>query len=301
MVNRTHAVTHGAPSTAPSTLSRERSRGLVLALAVLLLTSMLAGRTASGAQEGDSSSALPQLTAPVNDFAHVIDAASARELDELSRALQEATGDVIIVATVRTAKPRFAGVRELAVELFENQGRGIGDKEQDNGLLVVVAVEDREVWTEVGYGLEGAITDGFAGETARQYMLPHFKQGAYGAGLLAGVQRYIDRISEERKVDVGRKPRTKPLPTAGGPRIPWFPLVFFVLFFLNGLLRRRRYRRSRYYGGGWVGPWSGWPGGFGGGSWGGMGGGFGGGGFGGGGFGGFGGGGSGGGGGGARW
>ncbi|MPY87069.1 MAG: hypothetical protein GEU99_04025 [Luteitalea sp.] len=290
-----------------STYQRSRGRAVQAALVsvlVLQITGALVPSSAQGAQgvpqpvEG-SKGALPVLTGPVNDFAHVIDTGSARELDRLSRALLDATGDVIVVATIGTAKPQFADIRELAVELFENHGRGIGDKDKDNGLLVVLAVEDRQVWTEVGYGLEGPITDGFAGETSRLYMLPHFKRGEYGAGLVSGVQRYIARIAEERKVEVGGQPRTEPLPVREGPRIPWFFLAFVILSFVMRLargitgLRSRRYRR-----GPWSGPWSGWPGGFGGGSWGGLGGG---GGFGGGGFGGFGGGGSGGGGGGARW
>ena len=56
--------------------------------------------------------------------------------------------------------------------MFENRGRGIGQKGKDNGLLVVVAVKDREVRIEVGYDLEQFITDGFAGEVSRLDMVP---------------------------------------------------------------------------------------------------------------------------------
>ncbi|MGK7644009.1 TPM domain-containing protein, partial [Salmonella enterica] len=58
----------------------------------------------------------------------------------------------------------------------------------------------REVWVEVGYDLEEFITDGFAGETSRQYMVPEIRRGRYGAGLLAGVSRIISRIAESRNV-----------------------------------------------------------------------------------------------------
>ena len=61
---------------------------------------------------------------------------------------------------------------------------------KDNGLLIVVAVEDRKVGIEVGYGLEGFITDGFAGQTIREAILPQFREQQYGRGLLAGADAH---------------------------------------------------------------------------------------------------------------
>src|SRR5262245_27655181 len=75
----------------------------------------------------------PVLTAPVNDFANVIDGGSEHELDRRIRALQAASGDVLVVATVPTFQP-YAGIEEYAVKMFENGGRGIGQKGKDNGL-----------------------------------------------------------------------------------------------------------------------------------------------------------------------
>ncbi len=253
---------------------------------------------ATGAQTRDA--ALPPLTAPVNDFAQVISAGRAQSMDRTIRALQAASGDTVVVATVETFQP-YGDIREYAVKLFENGGRGIGQKGKDNGILILLAVKDRQVWVEVGYDLEAFVTDGFAGETSRQYMVPEFRRGDYGAGLDAGLARIVQRIAEARNVTLQGVPR----PTArhGQPdaldRGHVFLPVLFGLFILvrvlGALLRINRPRRSRYWGGG---GWSGWSSGVGpfggGGGWGG-GGGFGGG------FGGFGGGRSGGGGGGASW
>jgi uncharacterized protein len=162
------------------------------------------------------------------------------------------------------------------------------------------------VWIEVGYGLEGAITDGFSGSLSREVMAPFFREGRYGEGLVAGVTRVAQRIAQERNVTLDNLP-PEPRPVARGSRgMPlWlFILLFFLFLWLSsrgGGGPGRRYRGGRR-GSMWGPAWSGWGagsmiggmGGFGGGS-------FGGGGFGGGGFGGFGGGASGGGGGGARW
>jgi uncharacterized protein len=198
------------------------------------------------------------------------------------------------VATVPTFQP-YGDIREYAVKMFENGGRGIGEKGKDNGVLIVLAVQDRRVDIEVGYGLEEFITDGFAGETIRQAMTPHFRNGNYGAGLLAGATRIINRIAERRGVDLQDVPREPAPSSSKSSGFPWWIVILWIVIMIAGSRRRRR---GRHWGGG---PWSGWSSGigpFGGGRFGGGFGGFGGGGFsgGGGGFGGFGGGRSGGGG-----
>jgi uncharacterized protein len=239
----------------------------------------------------------PELTRPVNDFANVIDPSSEGAMDSLIRSLHQASGDTVVVATIETFAP-YATLEEYAVEMFENRGRGIGAKGRDNGLLVVLAVKDREVRIEVGYDLEQFITDGFAGEASRQ-MVPEFRRGRYGAGLLAGVSRLISRIAEARNVTLqGVRPsRTRDVRPEGGSGPGILFALFVVIIILKVLGRlfgmggRRRFRRRGW--GGYYGGWHSGVGPFGGG-------GFGGGGFGGG-FGGFGGGRSGGGGGGASW
>jgi len=241
----------------------------------------------------------PELTQPVNDFARVIDDASAREIEALIRSLQQATGDVVVIATIDSIEP-YADINEYAVKMFENRGRGIGERGRDNGLLIVAAIKDRMVRIEVGYELEAFITDGFAGETRRDALTPSFRRGEYGEGLLAATQRIVGRIAEGRNVTLqGVRPvprRAAPQTGSGGSLIVALFVLFVILNLISGRMRRRRFRGGWGGGGGWssgVGPFGG---GFGGGF--GRGGGFGGG-FGG--FGGFGGGRSGGGGSGGSW
>jgi uncharacterized protein len=276
----------------PPTLTPERyaapcilRRALGTLLALLLLAATASVATA---QSRD----LPQLTEPVNDFAHVIDSASAAEMDRIIRALQAASGDVVVVATVSTIEP-YGDINEYAVKLFENHGRGIGAKGKDNGLLILLALKERRVRIEVGYDLEQWITDGFAGETSREYMAPRFRQGEYGPGLLAGTRRIVGRIAQARGVSLEGVPAPRVQPQIGNGIPLWLIIVAIIIFLMLGRTGRRG-RRARYWGGG---PWSGWSSGVGpfGGGWSSGGGGFGGG------FGGFGGGRSGGGGGGASW
>jgi uncharacterized protein len=253
--------------------------------------------------EQAASTSPPMLTAPVNDFAGVINPTEESQLETLIRNLLGASGDVIVVATVKTFQPA-ADIRMYANEMFENHGKGIGQKGKDNGMLVVVAVDDRQVWAEVGYDLEGIIPDGFAGQTSRETMVPFFRRGDYGGGILAGVTVFAQRIAQARNVTlegipVRRPTRSDDEDNGGFPIILLIVIAIVAINFVRGAIHTltggRRGRRRRRWGssvgpfgtgyGGWSSGGSGWSGG---GSFGG-------------GFGGFGGGRSGGGGGGASW
>jgi uncharacterized protein len=245
----------------------------------------------------------PELTRPINDFAGVIDGDSARQIESLIRSLQETTGDVVVVATIKSLEGE--DINPYTERMFRNRGKGIGQAGKDNGLLILAAIDDRRVRIEPGYELEQFITDGFAGQTIRQEIAPHFRESAYGAGVLAAVTRIVGRIAEGRNVTISGVPRPRdrrraPSSNSGGGGIIFLILMFVIVNLIAGRIRRRGRRR---WGGG---PWSGWHSGvgpFGGGfgRGGGFGGGFGGFGGGGGGFGGFGGGRSGGGGASGSW
>ena len=275
--------------------SRTACRTAAVCAAAFLLVLATPGPALHAQQPGP-----PELTEPVNDFANVISEAQEAELDRLSRTLQSASGDVLVVATVKTFQP-YGDLKSYAVEMFQNHGKGVGQKGRDNGLLLVLSLDDRQVWTEVGYDLEGIITDGYAGQTSRETMVPYFRNGDYGGGLVAGATRFAQRIAQARGVTLDG---VRSAPVSGSDReggIPIVLVIFLIIIFINivrgalhamGLGRGRRGRR-------WtsgVGPFGGYGGWSGGSGWGGGGGG----GFGGG-FGGFGGGRSGGGGGGASW
>ena len=174
----------------------------------------------------------PELTQPVNDFAGVIDASAKTELDRLIRTIQDATGDTIVVATIKTFQP-YGDIQSYAVKMFENHGRGIGTKGKDNGVLILLALDDRQVRIETGYGLEGFITDGFAGETSRS-MVPFFRPGDYGQGLVAGATRVARRIAEGRNVDLnlGGVPQPQTRRRDNGGSLPlgfWIVLIILLL------------------------------------------------------------------------
>jgi uncharacterized protein len=229
----------------------------------------------------------PKPTGYVNDFAGVVEPEYARRIEALGQELAEKTGAQLVLVTVKNLNGN--DVQDFANRLFK--AWGIGQKGKDNGLLMVDAMEDRRVWIEVGYGLEGLLPDGKVGSILDQYVVPELRAGNRGAAYYGGLAAAADVIAADAGVTLGGE-RPAPVRSRGsrsdydlGDILRLLPLLLIFLFIFG--------RRG---GGGCLWPmiFMGMGGGrgFGGG---GFGGGLGGGGFGGG-FGGFGGGGSGGGG-----
>ena len=147
-----------------------------------------------------SAQRLPEAVGFVNDFANVIDAESERMLTSISVEVRKKTGAEIAVVTVDTFAP-FGSIEEYANEILNDWG--IGEKEKDNGVLLIVAMKERKMRIEVGYGLEGAIPDGRAGEIRDKAMGPYFSNGNFGKGFVEGAKSVAKIIAEEYKVTLG--------------------------------------------------------------------------------------------------
>jgi uncharacterized protein len=261
--------------------SRTIARARPVLLGILLLGSLAAAPDLALAR------AWPKPQGYVSDFASVMDPASRDSIDAIARELREKTGAEMAVVTL----PDLGGdeIDPVAVDLYG--AWGIGKKGKDEGVLILLASQERRVRIEVGYGLEGILPDGLCGTIIRRVMAPDLAQGRIGGGLLRGASVVAGVIAKDRGVAItGAIPLPEESDGEDRNSHPFFLVALFIAIILSSILRAGSNRR------GWMGrgPWGG--GGFGGmfGGFGGMGGGSGGGG--GGGFGGFGGGGSGGGG-----
>ena len=217
----------------------------------------------------------------VTDAANVIPAETARRIEVRLEELRARTGTEVAVVTVPSISPLT--IEEYATELFARWG--IGQKGKDTGVLIVVAVKERKVRIETGYGIEPILPDGKAGAIIREVMLPRFKQGALGEGLAAGAEAVAEIVARAEGITLSPSPGPR-LPNRSPPPAIVWPLILIAFLGLFWALPfwLARLRHGGFFWGG--GPLT-WGGGYGSG--------FGGGGFSGG-FGGFGGGGSGGGG-----
>lgn len=136
---------------------------------------------------------LPAHVGKVNDFAAVLDPTQRQNLERQLTDLERATSVEVALVTVSTSGER--PIEEYATTLFNTWG--IGKKDRDNGLLVLVAVQDRAMRIEVGYGLEGIVPDGLAGAVMRETFLPRFRQGDHATGVLEGMARLIEIIRRQ--------------------------------------------------------------------------------------------------------
>lgn len=220
------------PEVCPGTVRpglRARWRGLPGAL-TLLCTAALALTTAWARAEV----AVPALTAPVTDLARILTPDQASALDAKLRAFAQARGSQVAVLIVPTTAPEE--IEQYSIRVVD-QWR-LGRAKVDDGVLLLVAVDDRRVRIEVGYGLEGALPDATANRIIQQDILPSFRRGDYYGGINTGVDRVMRVIEGEALPE----PELNP-PAAGVPGLFQLLPVFFVFALVGGSLMRRMFGR----------------------------------------------------------
>lgn len=180
-----------------------------LALLLLIL--------AVGAQAQPS---VPPLTGRVVDQADVLDASTEQALTDQLAAHERATSNQVVVLTI----PSLEGesVERVALDVFNTWG--LGQADTDNGVLILIARDDREMRIEVGYGLEGTLTDSRAGRIIRSEFVPAFRNGNYDAGTLAGVNAVVGTIE-------GTYVPSPEASGTGGDEPSWVFRLLFGLFF----------------------------------------------------------------------
>lgn len=236
----------------------------------------------------------------VDDYAGVLSPAARNLLTALCAEVDQKAKAQIAIVTVKSLDGR--SIEDYAVDLFKKWG--IGPKQSDSGILILLAVQDRRNRIEVGYGLEPILPDGKVTSFQRE-ALPYLRDGNYDAAMLLMTRRVADVIAQDRGISLSaatsipaaRTPRREQQGSGPSPIFILIVVIFLISLVVN-VIRRGGGRGGRGGGSGWwigpvIGGMMGGGGGFGGGGFGGSGGG--------GGFGGFGGGASGGGGGSVSW
>ena len=134
----------------------------------------------------------------VQDYAQVLSAEDKRKLLSIGQELDNKTTAQLAVVTVKTLDGQ--PIEDYALAILREWG--IGSKEKNNGALIVVAVQDRRSRIEVGYGLEGLLTDGLTGRIQDQAMIPYFRKGNYAAGIVNGYAVTASLIAKDAGVQL---------------------------------------------------------------------------------------------------
>ncbi|MDT8899655.1 TPM domain-containing protein [Anaeroselena agilis] len=153
----------------------------------------------------------------VQDNAGVLAAATKHKINRLGAAIAEKTTAQLVVVTVNTLDGQ--PIEEYSRELLRRWG--IGDKTANNGMLVLISVQERKARIEVGYGLEGALPDAKAGAVLDDAMMPYFRQGDYDRGVLTGYSALASIVAKEYNVDLARAPPNVTAKKGGGLNELW--------------------------------------------------------------------------------
>lgn len=223
---------------------------------VLLIILVLLFSSVAGALD------VPQLRGRVNDYAGAMQANQVQSLESQLNQLERDTGHQIAVLTIPTLDGE--DIEGFSIRVAEHWK--IGKKGYDNGAILVVAVKDRRLRLEVGYGLEGLLPDAIAKRVTADYIVPHFRQQDFGGGIVAGIAA-VDKIL--RKEPLPEAARKKTQSRGWNMNSPIMIAITFAILGLMGFASTGGRRRNNMWGthGRHQGPIIfGGPGGWGGGS-----------------------------------
>lgn len=219
--------------------------------AVLALLALLAGLLAPALLSSLSAEPkFPELTGRVVDEAGILPPEVETRLTAQLEELETTTQRQLVVATVSDL-----GGYDIADYGYQlGRAWGIGDKERNDGALLLVAPNDRRVRIEVGYGLEGYLTDALSALIIQNTIIPRFKDGDFPGGVEAGTAAIIAQLqlppeeAAEIAANAGKKRASK-----GGVPVGFIFFLFFIFLFV--ILPLIRAGKARKYAASGVGPW----------------------------------------------
>ncbi|HYR21653.1 MAG TPA: TPM domain-containing protein [Chthoniobacterales bacterium] len=190
----------------------------------------------------------PKPAAYFNDYASVVSKEAANRFNEQLAQFERETSNQVVVAVF----PKMESDSEIADYTQRvAQAWGVGQKEKRNGVVLFVFTQDRKMFIQVGYGLEGALPDATAFDITEYRIKPHFRSNDYEGGLSEGIDSIFKAVRGEYK-GTGKTARERHSETGnfGGN------LVFFVLFIIVALILSRLGRKRGYHysssGAGWA-------------------------------------------------
>lgn len=197
-----------------------------IAAVTFLATALLAGATFAQIQ-------FPELSGRVVDEANLLTPAKEAEISGMLRAHEDATGNQMVVVTVQGLQDR--SIEEYAIELGRHWG--IGREDRDDGVLFLIAPNERQVRIEVGYGLEGLLTDARASVIIQNSIIPAFRSGDRVKGIMQGVEGILAALEQEPETISGIAPEKQKF------ALP--PLIIFFIFIVIIMSLRSFGRASR--------------------------------------------------------
>lgn len=185
---------------------------------------------------------VPKFQTSVYDYANVLSASEKQQLEEKLIHFSDSTTTQIVVITIESLKGEDIGI--LTPKWGQEWGIG-GTEKNDNGVIILLARDERKIWISPGYGLEQYLSAGITGEIVRDIIIPEFKAGSYYNGLNAGTDAIFEVIKGTYKGT--RKQNNK------GSGIPVFIFIFFIIVLII-LISKNKGNGNNNGTGGFGGP-----------------------------------------------
>ncbi|MBW2637070.1 MAG: TPM domain-containing protein, partial [Deltaproteobacteria bacterium] len=144
----------------------------------------------------------PRSEGAINDFANVISPQQKRSMELLAREVLQKTGTTVVVATIKSIGDN--DLTGYANRLYEQWG--LGKKGEDKGVLIILAVKERRIRIETGYGVEGILPDGLVGNILDRYVVPKLKQNNYDEGMANALVAVSQVIAKDAAVSLTGSP-----------------------------------------------------------------------------------------------
>ncbi|MEA1985940.1 MAG: TPM domain-containing protein [Candidatus Marinimicrobia bacterium] len=191
---------------------------------------------------------VPKLKGQVNDYANVLTASEEKQIERFLYENEQKTSSQVVLLTIKSLEGE--NLEDYSIRVVEKWK--VGQKEFDNGVLLLIALAERKIRIEVGYGLESSITDLKSGYIIRNSITPEFKRGNYSAGIARGLTDITGIINKEFDIsdeELARYQKSKNTSKAGG--LP-FGVVIFIFVMIMNLLGRVFGSGRRRGGGGFM-------------------------------------------------
>ncbi|MBI4848663.1 MAG: TPM domain-containing protein [Nitrospirae bacterium] len=184
-----------------------------------------------------AASVFAEVTIPDKPYNHVVDLAGIIS-DDVEGALngyllelEQKTTAQMVVLTIGSLEG--GSLEDLSISIAHNKWK-LGQKGKDNGVLLLVSLQDRKYRFEIGYGLEGVLPDSLTGTIGRQYLVPYFRQGDYSTGIYTATLAVIHTIAADASVEIAGMPKMRNRSASRGRGKPsLLNMVFAALFFIG--------------------------------------------------------------------
>ncbi|MBP7164530.1 MAG: TPM domain-containing protein [Firmicutes bacterium] len=230
-------------------VNRRRLLVRFVALAAVMMSLLAVAALAYPAYAKTALPARPEPARLMTDLAGMLARSAADEIESQLVSLWQDTGVQLAVVTV----PDLGGddIEDYSVRLFE--AWGIGEAGKDNGLLLLIAAEEREMKFETGYGLEGELPDAFLGKVIDQALVPKFRAGNQAAGIEASIKMISDRLKGRAGEGPGSDKSSDSVGEAAGVIV--FLIIVMVIIAISSRRRGPRGRGPGSGSGGGGGTW----------------------------------------------